>query len=297
MNKLFCYLFIIFALSSCFPRRKAAITTAPQVATNKAPIQQPTPDYQKNNQEIKRASQAVPTNNNQVNIQFTLITSLQYIARFKAIAIQEMNLYGIPASITIAQGLFESGSGNGELARYAKNHFGIKCTSDWKGRSYYKDDDHPNDCFRVYDKDEDSYRDHSLFLKRKNYLSLYDLDKKDYKGWAYGLKKAGYATNPNYPTLLINIIEKYHLYDYDITADDIKTKPDTLQLKPISSPDSSKIVPLQTSITFDKYYTVKQGDTLYNISKRFNLTVNQLKALNNMLDNGIKIGQKIIIAP
>ena len=87
------------------------------------------------------------------------------------------------------------------------------------------------------------------------------------------------------------------MYDYDITEDDIKTKPDTLQLKPISSPDSSKIVPLQTSITFDKYYTVKQGDTLYNISKRFNLTVNQLKALNNMLDNGIKIGQKIIIAP
>src|SRR6201996_2455740 len=142
-------------------------------------------------------------------------TSLTYIDRFKTIAIQEMNLYGIPASITLAQGLFESGSGNSELAKIANNHFGIKCTSDWKGKGYYKDDDQHNDCFRVYDRAEDSFRDHSNFLKRKNYAFLFTLDKDDYKGWAYGLKKAGYATNPNYPQLLINIIEKYSLYQFD----------------------------------------------------------------------------------
>src|ERR1700748_1768517 len=143
------------------------------------------------------------------------LTSLQYIDRFKTIAIQEMNLYGIPASITLAQGLFESGSGNAELARVANNHFGIKCTSDWKGKGYYKDDDSHNDCFRVYDRPEDSFRDHSEFLKRPRYTKLFLLDKNDYVGWANGLKAAGYATNPNYPQLLINIIQKYHLDQYD----------------------------------------------------------------------------------
>ena len=291
MNKNLIPLFLFLALSACFPRRKTIVTNQ-QVPQN-------VPDYHKNNEEIKRASQAAPTNNTQVNIQFTPITSLQYIARYKDIAIQEMKTYGIPASITIAQGLFESGSGNGELARYAKNHFGIKCTSDWKGRSYYKDDDRPNDCFRVYDKDEDSYRDHSLFLRRKNYLCLYNLEKKDYKGWAYGLKKAGYATNPNYPTLLINIIEKYNLTQYNVTEDEVKTttKPDSLVAIGNKKPDSSKIVIPQNISPPDKYYTIKQGDTLYNISKRFNLTVDQLKTLNNMTDNTIKIGQQIIIAP
>jgi len=143
-------------------------------------------------------------------------SSLQYIERFKAIAIQEMNLYGIPASITLAQGLYESGSGNSELARVANNHFGIKCNSGWAGKSYFKDDDNHNDCFRVYENPEDSYRDHSNFLKRKNYAHLFELDKNDYQGWAYGLKAAGYATNPKYPQLIIGIIQKYNLDQYDI---------------------------------------------------------------------------------
>ncbi len=110
-----------------------------------------------------------------------------------------MNLYGIPASITIAQGLFESGSGNGELARVANNHFGIKCTAEWTGKSYYKDDDNVNDCFRVYDRPEDSFRDHSEFLKRPRYTKLFMLDKNDYVGWANGLKAGRLCHQPKLP--------------------------------------------------------------------------------------------------
>jgi hypothetical protein len=225
------------------------------------------------------------------------LTSLQYIDRYKAIAIQEMNIYGIPASITLAQGLFESGSGNGELARVANNHFGIKCTSEWKGNSYFKDDDNPNDCFRVYDKPEDSFRDHSEFLKRKNYTKLFELDKNDYQGWAYGLKKAGYATNPNYPSLLINIIKKYNLDQYDSPEGELqKIKRVDLVLTQIDkNTDKSSKDSIAPSAPADKTYTVKLGDTLYNISKRFGLTIDDLKGLNNMEDNNIKIGQKLVV--
>ena len=102
-----------------------------------------------------------------------------------------------------------------DLAKYANNHFGIKCTSDWKGKNYFRDDDQKNDCFRVYKDARESFKDHSEFLKRKRYSNLFQLDKNDYKSWAQGLKQAGYATNPKYPDLLINTIEKYQLYQYD----------------------------------------------------------------------------------
>jgi hypothetical protein len=225
-------------------------------------------------------------------------TSLQYIERFKAIAIQEMNLYGIPASITLAQGLYESGSGNSELAKNANNHFGIKCTSDWKGKSYYKDDDNKNDCFRVYDRPEDSFRDHSNFLKRKNYAHLFELDKNDYQGWAYGLKAAGYATNPKYPQLLIGIIQKYNLDQYDRPEGEVqKIKREdrvfTQIDKNIGKANQDSIIQATPG---NKLYTVQSGDTLYNISKRFGLTVDELKTLNSMADNNIKIGQQLVVA-
>jgi hypothetical protein len=228
---------------------------------------------------------------------YTPLTSLQYIDRFKAIAIQEMNLYGIPASITLAQGLFESGSGNGELARVANNHFGIKAGSTWKGKVYYKDDDNKNEAFRVYDRPEDSFRDHSEFLKKKNYAHLFELDKNDYKGWAYGLKKAGYATNPQYPTLLIGIIQKYNLDQYDRPESELQKikRIDTVltqidQKTAIAQKDS-----VSQSSSISKNYTVKQGDTLYNISKRFGLTVDDLRSLNNLADSNIKIGQVLVV--
>lgn len=138
-----------------------------------------------------------------------------YIALYKTAAIHQMNKYGVPASITLAQGILESSNGNSELARYANNHFGIKCTNDWTGKSYHKDDDRKNECFRKYPNVEASYRDHSEFLKRSRYAALFNLRTTDYKGWARGLKKAGYATDPKYPELLINLIERYRLDKFD----------------------------------------------------------------------------------
>lgn len=142
--------------------------------------------------------------------------TLAYIEKFYKIAIREMYEYRIPASITLAQGILESGSGQSDLAQIANNHFGIKCTSDYVGDTFLKDDDKKDDCFRVYLDAESSYRDHSLFLvNRSRYSFLFTYWIRDYKAWAIGLKKAGYATNPNYPKLLIDVIEQYELYEYD----------------------------------------------------------------------------------
>ncbi len=135
-----------------------------------------------------------------------------YINTYTKIAIEQEKQYGIPACITLAQGILESGSGRSRLATEANNHFGIKCHNEWKGKKIYKDDDKQNECFRVYDNAEQSYIDHSLFLVgKKRYAELFKLKITDYKGWAKGLKQAGYATNPKYPQLLIDIIELYDL--------------------------------------------------------------------------------------
>jgi len=250
------------------------------------------------NREAKRNNEQIQKDNSESIAGFKRMTSLEYIERFKTIAIQEMNLYGIPASITIAQGLFESGSGNGELARVANNHFGIKCNNGWQGKGYYKDDDEHNDCFRVYVKPEDSFRDHSEFLKRPHYAKLFQLDKNDYVGWANGLKAAGYATNPNYPTLLINIIKKYNLDQYDRSETDAQKAVREERVQTQINDNALYPAPKDTiahSTPSVKSYTVVQGDTLYSISRRFGLTVDELKILNNMADNNIKIGQKLVV--
>jgi flagellum-specific peptidoglycan hydrolase FlgJ len=277
MRKIVLALSIIALLASCSARKKAAVSVSGRQASN-------------NNKEIQKERKSAISN-------YPVYTADQYIQRFKGIAVQEMNTYGIPASITLAQGLFESGNGNGDLARIANNHFGIKCTSDWKGKSYYKDDDQVNDCFRVYDNPEDSYRDHSNFLKRKHYAPLFELDKNDYVGWATGLKTAGYATNPKYPQLLIGIIQKYHLDQYDRPEGEIqKIKREDRVLTQINQNIGKAVKDSIINVTPpDKVYIVKQGDTLFNISKRFGLTVDELKALNNMADNNIKLGQKLVI--
>lgn len=282
--------FVIAAvlLSSCAARRPAGVTPPKPPGTNPAVTNSVA---QKNNEIIKQeALYRSPA----ATVPYTPQT---YIERFKKIAIQEMNLYGIPASITLAQGLFESGNGNGDLAKYANNHFGIKCTSDWKGKSYYKNDDIENDCFRVYENPENSYRDHSEFLKRKRYAALFELDKNDYEGWAYGLKAAGYATNPKYPELLINVIKRYQLDQYDRPEnEEQKIKREDRVLTQINNNIGKEV---KDSITAAapafKLYEIQKGDTLYNVSKRFGLTVDELKALNNMGDNNIKIGQKLVV--
>jgi len=283
----------VLLLSACSTRKKAVVISAPRgnaPASRNAPIAQRNPEAHRNNERVQKE-------NEQAIKSYTTYTVASYIDRFKAIAIKEMNLYGIPASITLAQGLFESGFGNGELARVANNHFGIKCTSDWTGRSYFKDDDRPDDCFRVYNNPEDSYRDHSEFLKRKRYAKLFELDKNDYQGWAYGLKEAGYATNPKYPQLLINTIVKYQLDLFDRPEGELqKIKREDRVLAQINQNIGKAVKDSIINITpLQKLYTVATGDTLYNISKRFGLTVDELKALNNMIDNNIKIGQSLVV--
>ena len=140
----------------------------------------------------------------------------EYIATYKDIAMVEMQRYGIPASITLAQAILESGSGQGRLARHARNHFGIKCHYDWEGDTITHDDDAKGECFRKYEHPEASFEDHSQFLvNRSRYAFLFTLKAGDYKGWAYGLKKAGYATDPGYPQKLLLLIKKYELHQYD----------------------------------------------------------------------------------
>jgi LysM repeat protein len=143
----------------------------------------------------------------------------EYIQKYKDIAIEEMKRTGVPASITLAQGIHETSAGQSRLVLKSNNHFGIKCKAEWKGPSVSHDDDARGECFRKYESPFDSYRDHSDFLvTRKHYASLFELDPTDYEGWARGLKKAGYATNPKYPQLLIKLIEDYNLQDYTLIA-------------------------------------------------------------------------------
>lgn len=143
------------------------------------------------------------------------MTRNEYIDKYKDESIYQMKKYKIPASITLAQGILESGNGNSELAKKSNNHFGIKCHSDWQGERVYHDDDKKNECFRKYNKVRDSYDDHSKFLLRPRYAALFEYALTDYKSWAIGLKKAGYATNPNYAKHLIKIIEENELYKLD----------------------------------------------------------------------------------
>lgn len=145
------------------------------------------------------------------------ITRTQYIQTYKDVAVKQMRLYNIPASIILAQACLESGNGNSTLATKANNHFGIKCHKSWKGKTYKHDDDKKRECFRKYNSPIESFEDHSIFLSTgSRYSSLFDLKITDYKAWAHGLKAAGYATNPKYAQLLIDIIQTYKLYEYDV---------------------------------------------------------------------------------
>ncbi|MBZ9632113.1 glucosaminidase domain-containing protein [Salegentibacter sp. LM13S] len=208
-----------------------------------------------------------------------LYTVEDYIRDFAAVAMEEMRLYDIPASITLAQGILESGGGKGDLTMRANNHFGIKC-HDWKGARAYHDDDARDECFRKYKDARYSYRDHSLFLtERKRYADLFELDRDDYKGWAKGLRKAGYATDRRYPDKLISLIERYRLYQFDAT---VLERPSPSYTYTPESPES---------VT----YTVKKGDTLYGIAKQHNTTVEELQRFNNLRDTNISVGQMLVI--
>lgn len=209
--------------------------------------------------------------------------TLNYIRKWAPLAVREMHKYKIPASITLAQGILESGSGKSQLAAKSKNHFGIKCHTGWKGGRVYHDDDARGECFRKYQFVESSYEDHSKFLtQRRRYAFLFSYGSKNYKKWAKGLKKAGYATDPKYPRKLISLIENYELYKFDdVRKKDFKyveTKPKKQKPKKVKA---------------SRRYTVKRGDTLYSISRRFGMTVNDLKQINGLRSNTISIGQEL----
>ncbi|KGO79236.1 hypothetical protein Q763_14435 [Flavobacterium beibuense F44-8] len=215
-----------------------------------------------------------------------------YINTFKSTAEDNMRRHGIPASITLAQGILESGAGRGTLCVTANNHFGIKCHTDWDGDKVYHDDDAKGECFRKYDDPAGSYEDHSLFLTtRKRYASLFELDPDDYKGWAHGLKKAGYATDPKYPNKLIDLIERYNLDAFDAEVLGKKGKHRREVEKEIEKNREGAVAQTSSPSRSSKTYKVMQGDTLYSISKKHNLTVDELKKLNDLSSNAISIGQ------
>ena len=193
-----------------------------------------------------------------------------YIKQYRDLAVEEMKKYRIPASITLAQGLLESGAGQSTLARKSNNHFGIKCGSDWRGKTVSHDDDERGECFRAYKHPKQSYEDHSKFLaNRPRYASLFKLDITDYKGWARGLKKAGYATNPRYAEQLIGIIELYDLHKYD-------KKGGLKWMKENPNPHQTYIA---NGLV---YIVVRAGDSWKSISKELDISQKKLRKYNDL---------------
>ena len=230
----------------------------------------------------------------------------EYIEQFKGIAINEMKRSGVPASITLAQGILESENGNSELVKKSNNHFGIKCKNTWTGETVTHDDDANGECFRAYTNADESYRDHSDFLKaNQRYASLFNLDPTDYAGWARGLKKAGYATNPKYPDLLVKYIEQYNLQQYSLIA--LNKLPET----EIAKTDESKnVVPAETipaekpaikenvmqaaadpdkivSINKTKCVFAKKGTSLLLVANNNNISLSKLMEFNDLTEEGL----------
>ncbi|OXG05206.1 flagellum-specific peptidoglycan hydrolase FlgJ [Flavobacterium araucananum] len=290
MFKKIIIVFIIATLASC-SSSKPAIATTKRAAAVQRPRTVPT----KKTADSKPIGKKYPTTNNTTEViqstSKTVVTSdliNNYILQFKDIAMGNMQKYGIPASIILAQGILESGAGRGDLALEANNHFGIKCHKDWLGESVRHDDDSAQECFRKYNEASESYRDHALFLVGKNrYATLFTYEKDDYKSWAKGLRAAGYATDPNYPDKLISYIERYNLHQYDcqVTGKNYKPFEKSTPVKSSSGSNSNSNDP--------NLYEVQKGDTLYSISKKFNLLVDDLKQKNNLSDNALSVGQKL----
>lgn len=242
----------------------------------------------------------------------TRYTAEEYIGMWKEVAVRKMKEHGIPASITLAQGLLESGNGNSKLAREGNNHFGIKCTPDWTGGKTYHDDDAKGECFRKYKDAAQSYDDHAKFLQRPRYASLFELKPTDYKGWAHGLKKAGYATDPNYAPKLISLIERYELHKLDRGVD-VAYKPGS---KPSNTPAPApsrtgrrptaggETITIGAGRTVDvfegriKFVRVKAGENFDKLAREVELTPGLLARWNDM-DKGANLteGQRIYIQP
>ena len=222
----------------------------------------------------------------------TKITPEEYISVHKDDAIKEMYLYRVPACITLAQGMLESGNGNSLLCREAKNHFGIKCHKDWAGETYLKNDDEENECFRKYNEDIESYSDHSIFLlSRTWYAPLFDLPITDYRAWCYGLKQAGYATEPKYAEQLIELIERYNLQN--LHATELKPK-----LVLFDSPSIKSEMTMREVYRFNhvRFIISKENDSYYKISHDYNIDLDKLLNYNDFSKTDkLQYGQKIYL--
>jgi len=241
------------------------------------------------------------------------ISVSDFISQYRQLALEEMALHRIPASIKLAQAILESGSGNSQLAVNANNFFGIKCNG-WTGRTYHKDDDKPNECFRAYNSAEESFRDHSQFLRtRAWYAPLFDLPLSDYKGWAAGLQRAGYATNPNYSMLLVRIIEEHNLAELDKIQPLAQTqetieKPIDLEVEytpdePITNvakpSDDFLIVGREVEVNNRiQYIVARKGDTPESIGREFNKSARHIIEYNELVEGReISHGQIIYLQP
>ncbi|MCQ2154170.1 MAG: glucosaminidase domain-containing protein [Bacteroidales bacterium] len=240
----------------------------------------------------------------------------KYIEQYSPTAVSEMRRTGVPASITLAQGLIESGAGRSRMATVANNHFGIKCHNDWRGRRYYQDDDAKNECFRHYKNASESFKDHSDFLRyRDRYRFLFDLKPTDYKGWARGLKKAGYATDPKYADKLIATIEKYDLTRFDTNRPKDLSSPDT-EPEPIAVPPSPSRIESEDNVEFDSeefsvglsrklfktngavYITGAEGDTYGSLARANDLFTSEILKFNDLdSDGAVPAGAKVYLQP
>lgn len=251
-------------------------------------------------------------------------TYLDYIEQWKETAVQQQTDYGVPAAITMAQALLESAAGQSELALNARNHFGIKCTSDWFGGVYYYDDDSRGECFRQYADAYESFKDHSLFLKRPRYATCFEIAVEDYEGWAHRLKACGYATDPGYASKLIKIIEDYRL-DTLAAAPELFGKKEPEPQKPLKAevvhqtepikvftqePEPPYVAPIsarEEKKTFllthpvkrcngIKYVDAREGDTYANIAFRLNVRERQLREWNDALGRDLAVGDRVFMS-
>ena len=291
MIKKFTILFFAIVVASCSTNKSVVRTTKaePQVVhsakkpahTTRSQTELPT------NTQIEKSAQknvgSTEVLEATTRVKVTTQMVLDYIEKYKDVAKDNMRNTGIPASITLGQAILESGAGTGPLSVQANNHFGIKCHKEWTGDSISYTDDEENECFRKYVEPKQSFVDHSFFLtSRPRYSELFQFEKDDYKSWAYGLKAAGYATDPKYPVKLITLIEKYNLnkFDAEILGKEFIPK---IEKKEISYNENTP------------KYTIIKGDTLYSISKKFSISIEELKKKNNIIDNTLSLGQTIIV--
>jgi flagellum-specific peptidoglycan hydrolase FlgJ len=297
MNKKLILLLTSVFFVSCATNKSVVRTSKPDprksentvVQATRKPIYRPT-DTKKHDTEINKTSVSVTNQDNSsvvleatTRVKVTTEMVIAYIEKYKEIAKDNMVKNGIPASITLGQAILESGAGTGPLSAQANNHFGIKCHKEWTGESIRYTDDAENECFRKYSDPADSFRDHSYFLtSRPRYSSLFQLRNDDYVSWAKGLKAAGYATDPKYPEKLIGLIERYQLGKYDAEVLKKEYNP-IVKSQPIAYDSKTEV------------YTVVKGDTLYSISKKFNISIEELKKKNNLTDTTLSLGQSLLV--